>query len=397
MTKRYLFTLFILLTGAVCLHAQKKEISQARSIIKSGRDLERAEQQMRALLKDSVHRKNLKVWATLADAMRSQYLAGNEKLYLRQKQDTAALFRLALQMFTDYQCMDSVDARPDAKGRVKLKYRDSHSSFLNTYRPNLFNGGVFYVRKRQFQDAFNMMDAYLDCLRQPLFSNYQYDEDPNNKVAAFWIVYCGYHLQNPEMTLKYKDLALQDSVHLDRCLHYLAETYMRQDSLENYEKTLVEGFNLFPTSPFFFPRLIDYYNATNQMDRAATIVDDALANDSTSELFLIAKGNLLLNRGEYDACIAVCDTLIAHNDSLADAYYNVGLAYMNKALLIEKGKPNAKQRKQMRQFYRQALPYMERHRALAPEEKEKWATALYKIYLQLNMGKEFEEIDRLLR
>ena len=70
---------------------------------------------------------------------------------------------------------------------------------------------------------------------------------------------------------------------------------------------------------------------------------------------------------------------------------------MNKALLIEKGKTNAKQRKQMRQFYRQALPYMERHRALAPEEKEKWATALYKIYLQLNMGKEFEEIDRLLR
>ena len=40
---------------------------------------------------------------------------------------------------------------------------------------------------------------------------------------------------------------------------------------------------------------------------------------------------------------------------------------------------------------------MERYRELRPDEKEKWAAALYNIYLNLNMGKEFLEIDRLLR
>ncbi len=48
-------------------------------------------------------------------------------------------------------------------------------------------------------------------------------------------------------------------------------------------------------------------------------------------------------------------------------------------------------------YYKKALPYMERYRELAPEQKDKWMAALYNIYLNLNMGTEFEEIDRMIR
>lgn len=40
---------------------------------------------------------------------------------------------------------------------------------------------------------------------------------------------------------------------------------------------------------------------------------------------------------------------------------------------------------------------MEAYRKLAPDEKQKWAPALYRIYLNLNMGKQFEEIDKIMR
>ncbi len=40
---------------------------------------------------------------------------------------------------------------------------------------------------------------------------------------------------------------------------------------------------------------------------------------------------------------------------------------------------------------------MERYRKLAPQQKQKWGPALYRIYLNLNMGKQFDEIDRLLK
>ena len=397
MKKRYALILFLWITIVPCLNAQKKEIQQAEAIVKSGKNLDRAEKQMRKLLTDSVNRRNLKIWSTMTNAVRGQYLQGNENLYLHLKQDTAALFKLAHKMFRDYQAMDSVDALPDKKGRIRIKYRSSHAAFLQAYRPNLYNGGVFFLRRHSYQEAFTLLDAFLDCQRQPLFENQHFEQDPLNPTAAFWTVLCGYQLDNPSMALKYKDLALQDTVRLENCLQYLAEIYKKQCDKQLYEQTLVDGFERYPNSSYFFPRLIDHLNSTNQRDRAMTIVDEALAANDSSELFIFAKSNMLLNQGDYDACIALCDTLIARNDTLADAYYNAGVAYVNKAFLIEKGRVGAKQRKQMRQLYQKALPYMERYRALAPQEKDKWAAALYNIYLKLNMGREFEEIDRILR
>ena len=397
MKKLHALALLFLIILTPCCYAQKKEISQAQTIVKSGKNLAQAEQQMRKLLKDSINQKNIKVWVILTEAVRGQYLAGNERMYLRQQQDTAALFKLALKMFGDYQSLDSVDALPDKKGRVHLKYRYSNSAFLNIYRPNLYNGGVYFLRKQNYKEAFSMIDAFLDCQRQPLFENYHYERDTLNRTAAFWTVLCGYQTGDHEMALKYKDLALQDTLHLESCFQYLAEIYKQQGDKPNYEWSLVKGFECNPSSSYFFPRLIDYYNTSNQTERAMTIVNDALQTNDSSELFLFAKSNLLLNQGDYDECIAICDTLITRNDSLADAYYNAGVAYVNKAFLLEKGKVDIKQRREIRQLYQKALPYMERYRALAPQEKDKWAAALYNIYLKLNMGKQFEEIDQMLR
>ena len=397
MKKLHALALLFLIILTPCCYAQKKEISQAQTIVKSGKNLAQAEQQMRKLLKDSINQKNIKVWVILTEAVRGQYLAGNERMYLRQQQDTAALFKLALKMFGDYQSLDSVDALPDKKGRVHLKYRNSNSAFLNIYRPNLYNGGVYFLRKQNYKEAFSMIDAFLDCQRQPLFENYHYERDTLNRTAAFWTVLCGYQTGDHEMALKYKDLALQDTLHLESCFQYLAEIYKQQGDKPNYEWSLVKGFECNPSSSYFFPRLIDYYNTSNQTERAMTIVNEALQTNDSSELFLFAKSNLLLNQGDYDECIAICDTLIARNDTLADAYYNAGVAYVNKAFLLEKGKVDVKQRKEIRKLYQKALPYMERYRALAPQEKDKWAAALYNIYLKLNMGKQFEEIDQMLR
>ena len=40
---------------------------------------------------------------------------------------------------------------------------------------------------------------------------------------------------------------------------------------------------------------------------------------------------------------------------------------------------------------------METYRRLRPEEREKWAPGLYRIYFNLNMGKQFEEIDKVMK
>ena len=39
---------------------------------------------------------------------------------------------------------------------------------------------------------------------------------------------------------------------------------------------------------------------------------------------------------------------------------------------------------------------MERVRRDDPENSERWAAPLYRVYLNLNMGKEFDEMDTIL-
>lgn len=391
-----LLALFVSLMLFTPIFAQKKEISQARSNIKSRSNLESAELSMRELLKDSANRRNIKIYQTLADAIKTQYEVANEKFYLKEAVDTALFFNTVRKMFLAYQSLDSIDMQPDSKGRVKLKYRKKNSEYLSRYRPNLFNGGVYFVKHKNFDSAYGMMDSYIDCKSQPLFSDYiDNNIDSLYSSAAFWTMYCGVKLSRPDSILKYSELALNNKRYRRRVLVYMAEAYLMKGDTLNYVKALRRGFSENKKSRFFFTRLMDYYNNSNMLDSAMSVVETALRSDSNNTLFLFAKSNMLLNMGKYADCIAISDSLIARNDTLPDVYLNAGVSYINLALSFE-NVTKSDSRKKMLSYYRKALPYMEKYRALVPDDKERWAPYLYNIYLKLNMGRKFEEISSIL-
>lgn len=398
-TSLLLTTLLLLFLLPLQIAGQKKQLTQARDYIKSGNNLDKAESLMTDLLKDSANRTNMKIWTTLFEAIKGQYNQGNEKLYLKQPYDTASLFNATYRMFSVLEQMDSVDAMPDGKGNIRLKYRKSHSEYLDTYRPNLYNGGAYFISKKNFARAYQFFDAYIDCARQPLFAHYDYmKKDANMPKAAYWASYCGYKENDPDKTGKHLDLAFRDSTRGDFLLQFKSEMLKQKADTAGYVAALREGFNRYPSFPFFFPRLIDFYAAHDMLDEALKVADRALSIDSTNVLYRFTKSTVLLNTGHYDQCIAICQKLLAENDTLADAYFNLGLAYFNKAVELDKvAQRQASARKRITEYYTKSRPYMERYRQLAPDQKQKWAPVLYTIYLNLNMGREFDEIDRLMK
>lgn len=374
--------------------AQRKELSQARTILKSGKRVEEAEKLMTNLLKDTVNRTNKRIYALWYESVLMQYQAVNEKLYMKQKQDTAQFYNLTRRLFTVAETLDSLDARPNNKGKVSLEYRQENAEQLLKYRPNLYYACTYFIRKGDYKTAYAYGEAYMDCARQPLFADHRLDSlDARMPEVAYWTTYCGYRQDNPVLTLRYRQLALQDTARRESTLQFIAEArrQLKDDSL--YVATLRKGFAYAPENNYFFPRLMDFYNTRGDYQRALSTVDEALRHNSRSELFLFAKSTVLFNIGRYDESIALSDTLIAMNDSLPEPYYNAGTAYINKALKLHP----LREKKQVRSTYSQARPYMERYRKLAPQQKQKWGPALYRIYLNLNMGKQFDEIDRLLK
>lgn len=379
--------------------AQKKEIQAAKDIIKSGKKLEDAQKSMETLLKDSANRGNKKIWKVLYDAVLKQYEQGNEKLYLKEKYDTVTLFGLARQLFQIAESLDSVDALPDRKGRVTLEFRKENAAYLNQIRPNLYNGGAWFVRKQQYADAYSFFDRYIECANSPLLKDYDYAQrDKYLPMAAYWAVYCGYKMQDTKATLHHAYVALKDTAHYDYMLQYLAETYKLEKDTMRYEQTLKEGFAHSLKFPFFFPRLVEYYSDCNQLDSAMTVVDQALDADPDNETYLFTKGTVLLNLGRNRESFDISKRVIERNDSLAEAYYNAGLACFNLAVELNKNtRVTRKEHQQIMAYYNEALPYLERYRAMQPDALDKWGLPLYTIYLNLNKGKEFDEIDQLLR
>lgn len=392
----------ILICVFICLPliawGQKKTMTQVKDYIKSGKNLDKAEKLMTDLLNDSSSRGNEKVWLLLFESQRKQYDQGNEKLYLKEKYDTTALFLVGKRMFDTLEGLDSLDRLPDTRGKVKLKYRDRSAELLNIYRPNLFNGGVFFMKKHDFSRAYDFFDTYINSAVKPMFARYQYAErDKRLPEAAYWASYCGYKLEKPQLTLRHTYQALKDSVHLPYMLQYLAETYKLEKDMARYVQTLKDGFSKYPKFPFFFPRLIDYYSHIGAYDEAMKSCDEALQTDSVNTLFRYAKSSLLLTMGRYKQSFAISKALIAENDTLADAYLNAGLALFDQAVeLDKKTQSGSKKYNQILELYRKAMPYLEKYRAMAPDQKDKWALPLYTIYLNLNMGKQFDEIDKLI-
>ena len=166
---RTIITIFCLMTAVGCM-AQRRQLQEARLILKGDKGYEQAEQLMKKLLNDTTHleyRDNPRIYDMWLQSVEKQYAQLNEKMYKKQQVDTTMLFDLTHRLFTIGECLDSIDMRPDKKGRVSLQYRKDNAARLVTYRPNLFYGGAYYLRKDNPGKAFDFFEMYIDCAHPP--------------------------------------------------------------------------------------------------------------------------------------------------------------------------------------------------------------------------------------
>lgn len=376
----------------------KKEISTARSNIKRGDKLADAENSMRNLLKDSLNVGNNKIWMTLFDAVKKQYEQLNEKLYLGQQSDTAKFFMHTLHMFDVLESLDSVNTRAGATDKSLMSFRKKHSAYLDQYRTNLFGGGGYYINKHDYRQAYSFFRTYLECAEQPLFNDYDYLHTDKRMVeAAYWAVFCGYKLEMPDIIDKYAPLAMHNPLTDVYIQQYIAESFILKKDTANYVSVLEKGFEKYPDHGYFFSHLVMYYANMGMNDKILDITSRVLTTNPENLTALLARGSALFNLERYDECVKISDKALTLDPNQAVAYLNAGLSYYNRTIPIAKKKtPTKEEKNQLLTLYRRSLPYLSTYRVLKPDDSKVWALPLYNIYLNLNMGDEFEEIENII-
>jgi tetratricopeptide (TPR) repeat protein len=205
-------------------------------------------------------------------------------------------------------------------------------------------------------------------------------------------------MSDPTRVLHNTYLALKDKAHHESMMQYLAATYMLEKDTARSVETLKEGFHAYPKSSYFYAHLIDYYSKRSEWKEASDLTDKAIEADSTNATAWLAKSTLLINTGDYEHSFLIADSLLKRDSTMTEAWLNAGLAKFNMGVNLDKNPQSVRQkRQQILKYYKEALPYLEQYRRLAPKETDKWALPLYTIYLNLNMGKQFDEIDKILR
>ncbi len=401
--KYALFALLLLALPAMAASV----IRQAKDAMKKKQNLEQTAKTLmaEAAKPETRHKDKIECLQLAAECSQMLYEAENLKLYLKQKYDTAKFFNSILDMFIRLEMADSVGASPDEKGRVKPVNRRRNHDILKPFRANLLNGGRWYFRKAQFAQAYPYLDTYVSTASHPLFvGDSLLKADTLVRQTAYLAAVAAHGSNNHDGVIKHTALAKEAGLKSYLIQEYYARALLAKGDSATWLRALDDGNREFPIHPFFFTNLIDYHIDNGDYERGLALADSMTHVEDSVALFWYAKSLVYLKMGKDREVIDACDSCLARDPQYTDAYFNKGIASLNLAVIFTEqactdiNDPQSRRdREIIRSLYLLAKQPMEKVRELSPDEPSRWASPLYRIYLNLNMGNEFDEMDRILK
>ena len=331
--------------------------------------------------------------------------AENINLYLKKPYDTVVFFSSIRDMFERVEKADSIAAMPDEKGRISLSGRKHHREMLMPYRSNLLTGGRWHYQHGHTRLAYDFFDSYIDAATHPIFEQDSLlTKDAHLPMTAYLAVFSAQKEGILDGVIKHAPLAKLAGERTDMVQEYYARAWETKGDTARWLSALQEGIRDNADNLFFFTHLLNYYTSKAHWQEGLALADSMATAADTVPLFWYAKSLMLLRLDRDREAIAACDACLKLAPDHVDALYNKGIASLNLATAFEETactdmkKPQCrKDQETLRQLYLRAKEPMERMRKLTPYDSQRWAPLLYRIYLHLNMGKEFDEMDRLLK
>ena len=402
--KRVLFSMVLLMAVSFAF-AQEKNVKEAKSIAGEVKpDFAKAEQLINEALTNPETKDNAATWDVAGYIQKRINEKEMENAYLRKPYDTLKVYNSVLNMYNYYVKCDELAQIPNEKGKIKNKYRSAYSKTILAERPNLINGGIQYFNLNKNEDALKYFAAYVDAATLPMMEKENLlEKDTILPQVAYYATLAADRVGDKDAVMKYAQYALKDKENGQFAMQLLTDAYKAKGDTAKWVEKLQEGIVKFPENQYFFANLVDYYSSSNQNDKAMQFADDMLAKDPNNKLYLYVKAYLYHNMKDYEKAIEFYKKTLDIDPAYAEACSNLGLVYLLQAqeyadkAPADINDPNyATAQAEIKKFYEAAKPYYEKARELKPDQKDLWLQGLYRVYYNLNMGPEFEEIEKMM-
>ena len=403
--KRVLFSMVLLMAVGFAF-AQQKNVKEARTIANDVKpDFKKAQQLIDAALVNAETKDDAAAWDVAGLIQKRINEEEMKNAFLNKPYDTLTMYNSVLKMYEYFLKCDELSEVPNEKGKIKNKYRKANAASMLAERGNLINGGIESFNKHDSEGALKFFGTYVESASYPMLNEKGSIAATDTLLpqVAYYALLAANNVEASDAVLKYAPIAIQDKENGGVAMQIWSEALKAKGDTVQWVQSLQDGILKFPENQYFFANLVDCYSSSNQPEKAMEFADNMLAKDPNNKLYLYVKAYLFHNMKEYDQAIDFYKKTIAADPEYAEAYSNLGLVLLMKAQDVSDAASTdindskyATDQANIKAMYEEALPYYVKARELRPDQKDLWAPGLYRIYYNLNMGPQFEEIEAIM-
>ncbi len=267
-----------------------------------------------------------------------------------------------------------VPTDPKMRGNISKKMLEYYK------QQELVKYGIYLNEQRDFEGAYHAFKLHveipdLEMMQDPklqkemprdtTYEQYKY-------YAAIFAVQSELHEEAVALLEEMKD-GEYEAISVNQ---FLYQEYVALKDTAKFLATLQNAVSRFPQEPWFLQNLINYYIFSGQEQIAVDYLSKAIEREPNVAQYHHIKGNLDENLGNYEAALKDFDEALRCDPTLADAMAGKGRVYYNQAVklneaaaMINDNKEYKKAMAEMKEIFRQSLPFFEKAHEMAPEER----------------------------
>jgi putative tetratricopeptide repeat-containing domain protein len=410
--KKVFSTIALTMLAGVGL-AQNSALQKAQSALQN-RDFNGTISILNEALQNPKTTKFAEMYNLLADAHTRLMEPELQKAAQSQPFDTTGYCVNLDKAIINYTKSYEADNKADEKGKVKPKFNAINGSRIAAMLDYYNYAALFVNQNGNRNEAITYFKKFIELPKNPVFTPQQTDSIYKAKKteyaqAAYNLTILCYGQNDWDDVLRYADLALQDETRIRDLYIMKMQAYLGKQDSAAYLKTLQEAV-IRTETPNFIQNLLYYYIQKDDRAGALSMADNLVKDHPQSKAAYYLRGSVYLNMKPFSYAKAEEDfsKALAIDPNFVEANVGMAYSYMNDVVtqvqnrVIKIPPTYSKLYKQVMEtkvqpYYRKALPYFEKVRALLPDEPKRWASPLQQIYNNLDMTEKSKEMDQYLR
>ncbi len=284
------------------------------------------------------------------------------------------------------------------------KFENSVKVKLTLLTNDLTNQAVEAFNDENYEKALRSFEQILAVQDLPIIEQ----DNPGviDTVIIFNAGLAAYNAEDYDKAIKYYEQAAETGYNEARTYSLIANSYQLKKDTLGALNALQEGFEKYPEDNTVLTSMIQIYLDMDKTEDAMKYLDMAIERDPENATYYFAQGTLHEKLGEIDGAIESYEKAIEADNNFFNAFYNLGALYYNqgvKQIEVANAVPTNKNEEyeaelaKADEWFKKALPYMERCYQLRPDDamtKESLKNLYYRLKDMENYNKMLEELGQ---